>query len=153
MTLETLERTVAKVGSVDPGNPTYAMLVERFPPRDIKNKSEHRIYRDLVSALLKVLSEETNPKVVDGIRRYIAVLTPFVERFETAHWPIGKVKGREVLMFLMDQNDLTQSSFEKEIGSQPYVSDILKGKKKLTAEQMRKLSARFGVSPAVFFDA
>ena len=51
----------------------------------------------------------------------------------------------------MEQNGLTQGDLQKEIGKQPYVSDILKGKKKLTAGQIDRLSNRFGVSPAVFF--
>jgi len=48
---------------------------------------------------------------------------------------------------------LTQADLEDEIGAQPYVSDILRGKKRLTSEQIGKLSKRFGVSPAVFFPA
>ncbi|NNN05830.1 MAG: helix-turn-helix domain-containing protein [Elusimicrobia bacterium] len=141
------------MGQVGPVNPTYAFLVARYPPREIVNRREHHIYRDLVSALLRALNSDGRSKSADGVRRYLSVLTPFVERFENRHWPSGKTKGREVLSFLMEQNELTQESLAKEIGSQPYVSDILNGKKKLTAEQIRKLSRRFGVSPAVFFDA
>ena len=48
-------------------------------------------------------------------------------------------------------NGLAQADLAEEIGAQPYVSDILRGKKTLTSEQIGKLAKRFGVSPAVFF--
>ncbi|HCJ9604691.1 TPA: helix-turn-helix domain-containing protein, partial [Escherichia coli] len=36
------------------------------------------------------------------------------------------------------------------IGSKSMVSRVLSGERKLTVEHIRKLSARFGISPALF---
>jgi HTH-type transcriptional regulator/antitoxin HigA len=56
----------------------------------------------------------------------------------------------EVLAFLMEQNNLTQSELP-EIGSQSHVSKVLSGERNLTRDQIGDLSKRFGVSPAVFY--
>ena len=48
------------------------------------------------------------------------------------------------------RHDLTQSDLP-EVGSQGVVSEILGGKRTLNVRQIRALSGRFGVSPAVFF--
>lgn len=56
----------------------------------------------------------------------------------------------DVLKFLMNEHDLSQSDLP-EIGSQSLVSKILKGERKLTADQIGRLAGRFHVSPAVFY--
>ena len=152
MTLQTLERKVAKIGALEPPNRAYALLVEKFPPCDIRSAAEHRVYLELIKLLMRELGSGCAGAMAEGIRRYLSVLTPFVGRFEQSHWPTSRATGREALAFLMEQNGLKQGDLQEEIGKQPYVSDILNGKKELTAQQIQKLSKRFGVSPAVFFD-
>lgn len=151
MTLQTLERKVAQIGAVGPSNRAYTLLIEKFPPREIRSASEHRAYRNLAGMLMRELGPNCETGIAEGIRRYLSVAAPFIARFEQTHWPRARSSGREVLAFLMEVHDLTQTELKNEIGAQPYVSDILKGKKNLTAEQIQKLSKRFGVSPAVFF--
>lgn len=48
----------------------------------------------------------------------------------------------------MDEHGLTQSDLT-EVGSQGVVSDIVRGQRELNVRQIRALSERFGVSPAV----
>ena len=55
--------------------------------------------------------------------------------------------GVDVLRLLMERDGLRQSDLP-EIGSQGVVSEILRGKRDLTARQIRALGERFGVSPA-----
>ena len=57
--------------------------------------------------------------------------------------------GADSLRFLMEEHELTQSDLP-EVGSQGVVSEILGGKRALNVRQIRALSERFGVSPAVF---
>ena len=59
--------------------------------------------------------------------------------------------GVAVLHTLMSQYGLTQSDFP-EIGSKSMFSRVLNGKRKLTLEHAKKLSKRFGISPAMFID-
>lgn len=62
---------------------------------------------------------------------------------------IGEVPVREMMAYLMDMHGLKQSDLP-EIGSQGVVSEILSGKRELNVRQVRLLSERFKVSPAVF---
>lgn len=153
MTLQTLEKKVSGIHIEPAANVIYAFLVERFPPREIKKASEHRAYRDLVGTLMRELARGPDRLSAEGIRQYLSLLAPFIEKYEKARWPRRRTSGREILAFLMEQNGLAQADLEHEIGAQPYVSDILRGKKHFTTEQIEKLSRRFGVSPAVFFPA
>jgi HTH-type transcriptional regulator/antitoxin HigA len=57
---------------------------------------------------------------------------------------------REVLRLLMEQNSLTQTDLQRELGGQPVVSAILSGKRKINSRQAKALAARFRVSPAAF---
>lgn len=151
MNLRALEKEISKIDTGRKPNPAYVFLVERFPPRDIANAKEHRAFQELVGTLLRAMSGGIDKRSQEGIRCYLSVLTPFIKSFEAAHWPRKESSGREILAFLMDQHSLKQEDLGREIGKQPYVSDILAGKKNLTAEQISKLAKRFGVSPAVFF--
>ena len=72
-----------------------------------------------------------------------------VHAWEEQHYPMPKLEGAEALRFLMEEHDLTQSDLP-EVGSQGVVSEILGGKRALNVRQIRALSERFGVSPAVF---
>ncbi len=153
MTLQTLERKVSGIRIGTAANRVYEFLVEKFPPKEIGSASDHRAYRELVGTLMRELSHGADKRSEEGIRQYLSVLAPFIAKFEQARWPRGRTTGSEVLAFLMEQNGLTQAELGEEIGTQPYVSDILRGKKALTSEQIGKLAKRFGVSPAVFFPA
>ncbi|MEK7991103.1 MAG: helix-turn-helix domain-containing protein, partial [Thiotrichaceae bacterium] len=53
---------------------------------------------------------------------------------------------------LMEQHNLTATDLQDEIGSKSLVSMILNGKRSLTREHITKLSRRFNISPAIFFD-
>jgi HTH-type transcriptional regulator / antitoxin HigA len=68
---------------------------------------------------------------------------------EFEHHPISECSGVDVLRFLMEEHDLTQSDLP-EIGSQGVVSEILRGKRELNVRQIRALAKRFHVSPGVF---
>ena len=55
----------------------------------------------------------------------------------------------ETLKALMAEHGFRQSDL-KEIGSQGVMSEILKGKRSLNIRQVKALSKKFHVSPAVF---
>lgn len=65
------------------------------------------------------------------------------------HHEIPEASGPEMLRFFMDEYELKASELP-EVGSQRAVSEVLSGKRELTAKQIRALASRFHVSPAVF---
>jgi HTH-type transcriptional regulator/antitoxin HigA len=51
----------------------------------------------------------------------------------------------------MEVHKLRQKDLADVFGTESIVSDVLNGKRDLAKEHIRRLSARFNVSPAVFF--
>lgn len=58
--------------------------------------------------------------------------------------------GLAVLRTLMDQYKLTTSDFQDEIGGKSMVSRVLNGERQLNINHIKKLAARFGLSPLMF---
>ena len=81
---------------------------------------------------------------------FLEVLGTLVESYEADHVEMADASGNDVLQFLMEEHHLTQDDLP-EVGSQGVVSEILKGKRELNTRQIKALSKRFRVSPAVFF--
>ena len=100
--------------------------------------------------MLNRLLDEVGDNEAHPLFNFIEVLGTLIESYEEDHVKIPDVPAREVLKFLMQEHNLTQHDLS-EIGSQGVVSEILCGKRELNTRQIKALSKRFGVSPAVFF--
>jgi len=79
-------------------------------------------------------------------------LSVFIEAYDNVHYSMPTLGPREMLRFLMEQNDLNQSDLP-ELGSQGVVSEILSGKRSLNVRQISSLAKRFNVSPGVFLES
>ncbi len=84
-----------------------------------------------------------------AVAQYLEVLSRNIElyersRFPTDHDPIGNLR------FLLGENGLTASDLGRMLGHRELGSKILKRQRRLTVAHIRKLSNRFGVSPATF---
>ncbi len=105
-------------------------------------------YRKLVSFLDSVIDEvgedETHP-----LASLMETLGSLIESYESQHVPELLGDPLYTLKALMQEHGLKQSDM-KEIGSQGVVSEVLSGKRSLNSRQIRALSKKFAVSPAVF---
>jgi HTH-type transcriptional regulator/antitoxin HigA len=61
---------------------------------------------------------------------------------ERDHYPIPAADAVSVVRLLLEQQDLTQRDLVPEFGSESAVSMFLTKQRKITLEQVRKLSAR-----------
>jgi HTH-type transcriptional regulator/antitoxin HigA len=112
----------------------------------IRTEQDHKKAVALLDSLLDVVGEnERHP-----LFGFLEVLGTLIESYEADHVEIKGASGRDVLKVLMEEHELAQSDLP-EIGSQGVVSEILRGKRELNARQIKALSERFHVSPAVFF--
>lgn len=106
-------------------------------------------YRNAVLRLNRLLDEvgtdESHP-----LYELLDTLGVLIHAYEEEYFPFKHVRGIDVLAYLMEEHGLTQAELP-EVGSQGVVSEILGGKRELNVRQIRALSERFGVSPAVFF--
>ncbi len=149
MTIATLEKKLKPLESpVD--NELLRWLYLHLPPQPIKSRKMHRSYGEAV----RILMQESGSLDADNrtaVGQYLNSVIPFIEQFEKREFPIGPATPEEVLGFLMEQHDLSQYDLAKELGGQPVVSQILRGKRKLTREHIERLSTRFGVTPGTFY--
>lgn len=111
----------------------------------IQNEQDY----DLALERLNDLIDEVGTDEGHPLYSLLDTLGTVVHAWEEQHYPMPKLEEAEALRFLVEEHDLTQSDLP-EIGSQGVVSEILGGKRGLNVRQIRALSERFGVSPAVF---
>ena len=115
------------------------------PLLTIRNERE---YNAAVKRLNEVL-DEIGDNEKHSLYSFLDTLGTLIHAYEAEHYPIPDVTGVEVLRYLMDEHDLTQSDLP-ELGSQGVVSEILSGKRALNVRQIRLLAQKFSVSSAVF---
>ena len=112
----------------------------------IRSEADYNKAVEILNQLLdEVGDDESHP-----LFNFLEVLGTLIESYEEDHVKIPDVSAKEVLKYLMEEHGLTQADLS-EIGSQGVVSEILRGKRELNTRQIKALSKRFGVSPAVFF--
>ena len=104
---------------------------------------------DLALERLNGLIDEVGTDEEHPLYSLLDTMGTVVHAWEEQHYPMPKLEGAEALRFLMEEHDLPQSDLP-EVGSQGVVSEILGRKRVLNVRQIRALSERFGVSPAVF---
>ena len=83
--------------------------------------------------------------------KLIALLTVLIEEYENKHHSVPTAGPLDIVRHLMEVHGLRQKDLVDVFGAESTVSDVLNGKRDITKEQIRRLSNRFHVSPAVFF--
>ena len=115
------------------------------PYMTIRNEQDY----DRLIAQMNQLIDEVGTNEEHPLYEFLDTVGTILYAYEEKYHSIPQATSVEVLQFLMEEHGLRQSDL-KEIGSQGVVSEILNGKRELNLRQIRKLAARFQVSPAVF---
>jgi len=112
------------------------------------NKSDYNKLSKILDRLLDIVGENEKHELI-GL---VDVVSHMISMYdEKNNYPIKGRSGIKALKFLIEQHQLKQSELP-EIGSQGVVSEVLRGKRKLNLNQIKKLSERFHVSPDTFID-
>ena len=111
----------------------------------IRDEEQYRRLADFAESLADTLPDDAG----DPLWGLVEIIAGQIGEYESRHHPMPEASGIDVLRFMMEEHKLRQSDLP-EIGSHGVVSKILSGKRELNLRQVRALSARFGVSPAVF---
>ena len=98
---------------------------------------------------LDELIDEAGENGSSLIESLIDTLGTLVKDYEDRTMPEPDAEPIDCLRFLMEEHNLKPSDLP-EMGTPEVVSDILSGKKPLTVNEIKALSERFNVSPAVF---
>ena len=114
-------------------------------PTPITSERQHEEY---LSVLDKLAAKECPTSEEE---KYAELLMTLIEVYEEEHYPVPDASPLEVLRALMEANNLRQKDLVPIFGSEGIVSEVLHRKRELNKSHIEKLSARFRVSPAVFF--
>lgn len=116
-----------------------------YPLLSIHTESDYEAAVQRLDELLDAVgADEQHP--LYGLLETLGIL---ISVYESQHYPMPAVSGADMLRFFMEEHNLTQRDLP-EVGSQGVVSEILSGKRELNVRQIRALTSRFHVSPAVF---
>ena len=120
---------------------TYNELVTLHLPRPIHDKVS---YDNAVEVVHGLVGFKLNRDQED----YLELMGKLIEDYETETSPEpAPVSGIESLKFLLESNDLSADELGTILGVDRSIAyRILKGTRQLTAEHIKKLSARFAVS-------
>jgi len=121
-----------------------ARMIEKGAPHVIHNEKELELY---TNALFQLTAIE-NPSRTEA--EAIELLTLLVERYEQEHYAIPAADAVSVVRFLIERQGLAQRDLIPQFGSESAVSMFLAGHRKLTLEQVRRLSLRFKLPADVF---
>lgn len=111
-----------------------------------RTEDEYRAMVGLMNALLDEIGEDEEHEDMD----LLDLVSMLVESYEKEQVQIPEAAPAVVLAYLMEEHGLKQSDLAPELGSQSVVSDLLRGKRKISAAQAKALGERFAVSPAAF---
>ncbi len=123
----------------------YATLLSETKPEVVNDEAQNQIY-------IQHLEQLTSKAMVSAAEeKLIQLLVVLVEEYENKHHPVPNAGPLDILRHLMEVHELRQKDLVDIFGAESTVSDVLNGKRDITKEQVRRLSRRFHVSPAVFF--
>jgi HTH-type transcriptional regulator/antitoxin HigA len=109
------------------------------------NQKEYNRIVNILDGLIDEVSEnESHP-----LATLMETLGSLIESYEAQNIPEIEGSPSAALKTLMEEHDLKQSDLP-EIGSQGVISEILSGKRQFNVRQIKLLSKKLNVSPAVF---
>jgi HTH-type transcriptional regulator / antitoxin HigA len=121
-----------------------AEMIARGAPRVIHNDQELAAYTETLFRLTAL--ENPSPSEAEAIE----LLTLLVDRYEQGHYSVPTADAVSVVRFLIEKQGLAQRDLIPQFGSESAVSMFLAHQRKLTLDQVRKLSARFKLPADVF---
>ncbi|MGE5206292.1 MAG: helix-turn-helix domain-containing protein [Chlamydiota bacterium] len=126
--------------------PEYIELVKRKPPRVIHNERDYRGWRRELDQLLAKAENELTQEEAE----YAETIAVLLEAYEKQRYPLRRAEPVDVLKELMAANGLRQADLTDVFATKSIVSEVLRGKRNMTVQHIRKLAYKFRVSPVVF---
>ena len=113
----------------------------------IRDEAHYDKMVQLADSLVDVIGDAEQHPLLD----LLELISGLIQDYDAEHYTLPDASPRQVLAFLMDQHQLTQSDLP-EVGNQSIISMLLSGTRQLNVRQINALSKRFGVPPGVFLE-
>lgn len=128
---------------------SFAQLRQCFSSVD--KVGDLHVFDTRVVELADVLVDSGQAETGAALEDLFVVITELIADYDRRHFLLPTLPPRDLLRFLMEQHGLTQSDLP-EAGNQSVVSQVLSGKRQLTARHIALLSMRFDVPADAFID-
>ena len=127
-------------------SPDYRALLKKVPPKVIRTEKGNEAYTEVLYDL-----DRWSRSLSLAEKELADLLTLLIEDFEEKRYRLPRSKPLDVLRFLMEQHGLLQKDLSEIFGAASIVSEVLHGKRELNKDHIKRLAARFHVSPELFF--
>ena len=124
----------------------YMEIIKTFPPRPITCEAE------LIATQNRMDSIVSRSNLTQDDRDYLNVLGTLVYDYEQKHEPMPVLKGIALLKALMVEDNIQEKDLVDIFESESWVSEMMDGKRELTASQIQKLAKFFYLSPVAFLE-
>ncbi|WP_445246312.1 helix-turn-helix domain-containing protein [Microcoleus sp. OTE_8_concoct_300] len=124
----------------------YIEIITTFPPRPITCEAE------LIATQNRIDSIVSRSNLTQDDRDYLNVLGTLVYDYEQKHEPMPVLKGMALLKALMVEDNIQEKDLVYIFESESWVSEVMNGKRELTAGQIHKLAKFFHLSPVAFLE-
>jgi HTH-type transcriptional regulator/antitoxin HigA len=126
---------------------TYRELLAQCQPRPIRSAREHTRALALVERLVD------KPRKTAAERQMIELLATLVDQYEESAWPTPQATPGEILKFLLDERQLSQSELARQLDiAQSTIANVIAGRRQLSKANVLALSKFFGVSATLFME-
>ena len=123
----------------------YVPLLASALPAVIESEDD---YKRLESVVEDLLAKGENLLLEE--EKLLNLVSELVADYEDKNFHIEKGEPVEILRFLIEENSLKQKDLLPVFGSEGIISEILKGKRSITAKHAKLLGEFFSVSPELF---
>lgn len=113
----------------------------------IKVIKTQKDYEEALKLVEELMSRSPDPNTDEGAQ--LELLSVLIEDYESNQFPSSLPSPIEAIKFRMEQDDLKPIDLVPYIGSRSRVSEILSGKRQLTLDMVRALSAGLGIPEKV----
>jgi HTH-type transcriptional regulator/antitoxin HigA len=104
---------------------------------------------DKAIAYINELLDEVGDDEAHPLAEVLDLIATQVKAYEDEHVEIPDAEPREVLRFLMEQQNLTQADLD-DCAPQNRISEILSGKRVISKDVAKRLAKRFHVHADIF---
>lgn len=125
----------------------YQELLVDYTPRPVRSEREYRRTMRLIDGLMK------KPGLSRAESELLELLATLAEQYESIEYPTPQASQADLLAHLIDARGITQAELARQTGVPPSViTNVLKGRRKISQANIARLAAYFHVSAAEFIE-
>lgn len=129
------------------GTTAYGNLLMEAQPRVIHDEKTHKRALNQIERLMK------QSKLSTAEETLLELLSKLVNDYEEHIYPMPNVPPRDILQHLLESSGLSQAEFARQLGlARSTISEVLKGKRRLSVENAFRLAEYFHVEPSLFLE-